>query len=602
MYAVQFSLLFAIISSISSLVPFLPDLEAEQKLIEKIELNEDDGCLYLFFASGNLLTNPRGYEGYAVTDHIICDDPRIIDTSGLQNGEDWRGRRLCISLQNWINEWNRISQLSIEVEYTTLGGVTSVETQNFCPRHDGICDCSACPDINAYCHKHCDNGFTKDRNGCRTCECEETPELIEKLELEEEAGCLYLYLASGHLLTNPYGYEEYTIRDHIDCDNPRRIDRLELWNSHDHRGQRLCIFLEHWINEWNRNSELSIEIAYTTLNGNRIIEIQNFCPPGGVCLCSESHLGSRGGSCPEGTVITSLEECRAAIASLEITSTGEWTQPETNYVYGCSIKHTQNNMLHFNTNTAGVERGTETPVCKGKFSTMGITFADEWNFRDEDSTDYSIKIFSDEEQALLGSAYFEVECDINFRLQRDDSSSSSSFTYLDLDTNSVRTQTMRGGYQNQRFEMPSCTEIVCHKSSHSSCPWTSKNAILLAVDFRPRSGSAHGSQWRRNRFTFTGTHYYVHKAEVCSSGTIRAKHDICCAASCGSCGGRDCGNRPGGGSKCCHGGIRNSGRYCTSPEDVACIVPRFGNGRRSLRPDLQENFDEEKVEQLNKKI
>ena len=25
-------------------------------------------------------------------------------------------------------------------------------------------------------------------------------------------------------------------------------------------------------------------------------------------------------------------------------------------------------MLHFNTNTAGVERGTETPVCKGKFS------------------------------------------------------------------------------------------------------------------------------------------------------------------------------------------------------------------------------------------
>ena len=36
----------------------------------------------------------------------------------------------------------------------------------------------------------------------------------------------------------------------------------------------------------------------------------------------------------------------------------------------------------------------------------------------------------------------------------------------------------------------------------------------------------------------------------------------CCAAACGSCGGTDCGTRPGGGAGCCHGTISNSGRSC----------------------------------------
>jgi len=60
----------------------------------------------------------------------------------------------------------------------------------------------------------------------------------------------------------------------------------------------------------------------------------------------------------------SLDECRTAIQHLHIASTGEWTVPESIYVYGCSIKHTSNNQLHFNTNVDGVARSSETPVCK----------------------------------------------------------------------------------------------------------------------------------------------------------------------------------------------------------------------------------------------
>jgi len=145
------------------------------------------------------------------------------------------------------------------------------------------------------------------------------------------------------------------------------------------------------------------------------------------------------------------------------------------------------------------------------YSTLGVESTEDWNFVNEDSTSYSVSLFSADERELLKSGDFEVQCDLDFRLQRDDSKSYSTFTYLDLETKTVHTQKMRGGYQNhQRFEMPSCTQITCHHHEKSaSCPWTSKNAILLAVDFRPRSGSAYRKQWNRNRFTFTGTHYYA---------------------------------------------------------------------------------------------
>merc|ERR1712110_125153 len=77
------------------------------------------------------------------------------------------------------------------------------------------------------------------------------------------------------------------------------------------------------------------------------------------------HTGTPGGECAQGKVITSLEECRTAIASLGISFPREWTTPEATYVFGCSIKHTRQNILHFNTNTAGVPRSSETPICKG---------------------------------------------------------------------------------------------------------------------------------------------------------------------------------------------------------------------------------------------
>jgi len=48
---------------------------------------------------------------------------------------------------------------------------------------------------------------------------------------------------------------------------------------------------------------------------------------------------------------------------------------------------------------------------------------------------------------------------------------------------------------------------------------------------------------------------------------------VCCAASCGRCGGTKCGRLPGGDSKCCQGDILSRNRACAYPMDTACVMP-----------------------------
>eukprot|EP00494_Astrolonche_serrata_P030337 UN30604 len=74
--------------------------------------------------------------------------------------------------------------------------------------------------------------------------------------------------------------------------------------------------------------------------------------------------GPSGGTCETDCFITNLANCKQALVELDIDYTGEWTISETTYVYGCSYKHVENNMLHFNSNINGVSRHSETPVCR----------------------------------------------------------------------------------------------------------------------------------------------------------------------------------------------------------------------------------------------
>ena len=62
------------------------------------------------------------------------------------------------------------------------------------------------------------------------------------------------------------------------------------------------------------------------------------------------------------------------------------------------------------------------------------------------------------------------------------------------------------------------------------------------------------------------TTYPCCKAGIASDGA-------CCASSCGTCGGPNCGDLPGGGDNCCGSVIKDKGITCVSEDDVACIIP-----------------------------
>ncbi|CAB1103581.1 unnamed protein product [Ectocarpus sp. CCAP 1310/34] len=60
---------------------------------------------------------------------------------------------------------------------------------------------------------------------------------------------------------------------------------------------------------------------------------------------------------------------------------------------------------------------------------------------------------------------------------------------------------------------------------------------------------------------------------MCDGGIvgIQAK-EVCCSASCGSCGGVGCSGRDGGSDACCGGGVTASGRLCSVTGEAPCIT------------------------------
>ena len=65
-----------------------------------------------------------------------------------------------------------------------------------------------------------------------------------------------------------------------------------------------------------------------------------------------------------------------------------------------------------------------------------------------------------------------------------------------------------------------------------------------------------------------------HDTDWCGDG-IRSDvaEDVCCAATCGKCGGAGCHTRPGGRDACCVANILNAERYCTVGSSTGCLVP-----------------------------
>ena len=62
----------------------------------------------------------------------------------------------------------------------------------------------------------------------------------------------------------------------------------------------------------------------------------------------------------------------------------------------------------------------------------------------------------------------------------------------------------------------------------------------------------------------------IDMGDYCRLGVLNYEGTLCCAASCGTCGGVGCGDKPGGESLCCTGSITAP---CIDKDDVGCVVP-----------------------------
>ncbi|CAN0086063.1 unnamed protein product, partial [Ectocarpus fasciculatus] len=62
------------------------------------------------------------------------------------------------------------------------------------------------------------------------------------------------------------------------------------------------------------------------------------------------------------------------------------------------------------------------------------------------------------------------------------------------------------------------------------------------------------------------------EVETCDGGIVGIQRsDVCCALSCGSCGGSECSSRDGGGASCCYDDIKANGDLCSTTDSAPCI-------------------------------
>ena len=70
--------------------------------------------------------------------------------------------------------------------------------------------------------------------------------------------------------------------------------------------------------------------------------------------------------------------------------------------------------------------------------------------------------------------------------------------------------------------------------------------------------------------TYAPTAAPSYGGEYCLLGVLNIEGTKCCPASCGTCGGAGCAERPGGWEVCCTGSLTEP---CLNGDDVACVVP-----------------------------
>jgi len=168
---------------------------------------------------------------------------------------------------------------------------------------------------------------------------------------------------------------------------------------------------------------------------------------------------------------------------------------------------------------------------------VAISYAqtEVWNFENEDTETFSTTLFTEAEARefyAAGLTSERIDCDLKFRVQRDNSESETKFSFMTLHDGNIFNIDMKGkNTNNQHWQTVEgdCTKITCVDYEQSNprgksgyCPQafydgtTPKELdfLLLKVDFDPFEKNQDEPQ--RNRYTFNGTTYNV-KPVVCQN-------------------------------------------------------------------------------------
>ena len=153
--------------------------------------------------------------------------------------------------------------------------------------------------------------------------------------------------------------------------------------------------------------------------------------------------------------------------------------------------------------------------------TAGSSIQGAWAYPDESTATVgpvqfvSISVARMWQQQLkagtLQASDLVVQSDLDMYIQRDDSYSPSSLTYLRLDTNEIETYLFTGGYANHcnLKVIDAGKTLVCSGDMcRTLTPGTGYPIVLISAFMSPKENAvAHLDGWRRNQWTLTATHY-----------------------------------------------------------------------------------------------
>ena len=125
----------------------------------------------------------------------------------------------------------------------------------------------------------------------------------------------------------------------------------------------------------------------------------------------------------------------------------------------------------------------------------------------EDKLRRRITLVTSNMMALVESCpHYKIHTDVTFKARRDDSHSSTKFTYYRLDTNRKETFLFKGGVSDHTTVSFDGTHMKCSGDQCKGLPRNKAVSVIpLEVDFNPRHGSAWANGWSRNRYSISGS-------------------------------------------------------------------------------------------------